>query len=157
MTKIEEQRKQAIKNAEAILEGKSQEEANIYISENLTTVAITKAFIAVYIKKYANEEKDKKWINDIFYKACYKEKEKKALTLCIDADNNPIYKMNKKGKAIPKKKKVNTTETQVVFDISGARKAFIEYFNITTKENAFKVKEKRTTKVIDEFEGIFGK
>lgn len=157
MSKIEDNKRKALKEATELLKDKTQEEANNYIAENLMITQITKAFMAAYIKKYATSDEDKNWIKEDFKKASEKTVTRKVSTVCVDANGDAIYKINKHGQAIPKTIRVNsiTGEKYTTFDFRGARKAFIEHFDITPKDNKFKPKAKRTEPIFDEFDGLF--
>lgn len=155
MTVVEERKQNLVMNAIGMFDGKSKEEAN-KVFEGLTITKITKAMMAVYIKNYATEE-DKEWIKGDFKKASYKKAYKEVSTVCVDANGVPIHKKNKNGEVIVKRARVKsiTGETYDKFDLSGARKEFVKHFNLTLAANPFKVKEKRTEKLFDEFDGLF--
>lgn len=157
MSKLEDKRKAALAEAAELLKDMKQEEANAYITENMMITQITKGFMAAYIKKFATSAEDKKWVKEEFKKASTKTATKKVTTVCMGANGVPIHKINKKGKAVAKTVRVDavTGETYETFDLSGARKAFIEHFGITPKANKFTPKAKRTEPVFDEFDGIF--
>lgn len=157
MSKLEDKRKEQVAAAEELFKDMTQEEANKYFTDNLMISEITKAHMAVYIKKYADKS-DANWIKKDFKKACYKTVKKQVNTVCTDANGIPLHKLDKKtGKVVPVVKRVDsiTGETIERFDLSGARKAFIEHFNIIPKDNKFTAKPKRTEKVYDEFEDLF--
>ena len=157
MSKLEEKRKAEMKAAIELLKDMKQEEANAYVTQKYMITEITKAFMAAYIKKFATSPEEQKWVKEEFKQAATKTVKKKVTTICMGANNVPIHKLNKDGKAVPKKVRVDavTGETYQAFDLSGARKAFIEHFGITPKANRFTPKPKRTEKVYDEFDGIF--
>lgn len=157
MSKLEDKRKAALAEAAELLKDMKQEEANAYITENMMITQITKGFMAAYIKKFATSAEDKKWVKEEFKKASTKTATKKVTTVCMGANGVPIHKINKNGKAVAKTVRVDavTGETYETFDLSGARKAFIEHFGITPKANKFTPKAKRTEPVFDEFDGIF--
>lgn len=157
MSKLEDKRKAALAEAAELLKDMKQEEANAYITENMMITQITKGFMAAYIKKFATSAEDKKWVKEEFKKASTKTATKKVTTVCMGANGVPIHKINKKGQAVAKTVRVDavTGETYETFDLSGARKAFVEHFGITPKANKFTPKAKRTEPVFDEFDGIF--
>lgn len=157
MSKIEDDKREALSKATELLSDKTQEEANAYIKENLMITQITKAFMAAYIKKYATSDEEKEWVKEDFKKASTKVATRKVSTVCVGANGVAIHKINKDGKAIPKTVRVDsiTGETYTTFDLSGARKAFIEHFGITPKANKFTPKAKRTEPIFDEFDGLF--
>lgn len=157
MSKLEDKRKAALAEAAELLKDMKQEEANAYISENMMITEITKGFMAAYIKKFATSAEDKKWVKEEFKKASTKTATRKVTTVCMGANGVPIHKINKKGQAVAKTVRVDavTGETYETFDLSGARKAFVEHFGITPKANKFTPKAKRTEPVFDEFDGIF--
>lgn len=157
MSKLEDKRKAALAEAVELLKDMKQEEANTYISEKLMITQITKGFMAAYIKKFATSAEDKKWVKEEFKKASTKTATKKVTTVCMGANGVPIHKLNKDGKAIAKTVRVDsvTGETYETFDLSGARKAFVEHFGITPKANKFTPKAKRTEPIFDEFDDLF--
>jgi hypothetical protein len=157
MSKLEDKRKAALAEAAELLKNMKQDEANAYISENLMITQITKGFMAAYIKKFATSAEDKKWVKEEFKKASTKTATKKVTTVCMGANGVPIHKLNKDGKAIAKTVRVDsvTGETYETFDLSGARKAFVEHFGITPKANKFTPKAKRTEPIFDEFADLF--
>lgn len=150
-------KKEAVAKAIEFIKNMKQEDVNNYITENVMITEITKAFMAAYIKKFATSEDDKKWLKETFKKASTKIAKKKVQTVCTAANGEAIHKLNAEGKAIVKYVRVDsiTGETYETFNLSGARAAFVEYFKITPKANAFKAKEKRKTKVFDEFADLF--
>lgn len=152
----EDIRKASVKKAADFLKGKKKEEADAYITENVTKVKLSKALMSAYIKTYSTEA-DKEWVKSDFKAASTKTVKKKVTTVVTDANGGVVHTVDKNGKAVPKKARVDsfTGETYETFDLSGARDAFIEHFEITTKANKFVVKPKRTTKVYDEFDDIF--
>jgi hypothetical protein len=157
MSKLEDKRKAALSEATELLKDMKQEEANAYISENLMITQITKGFMAAYIKKFATSAEDKKWVKEEFKKASTKTATKKVSTVCMGANGVPIHKKNSKGEFVPKKVRVDaiTGETYETFNLSGARKAFVEHFGITPKANKFTPKAKRTEPIFDEFADLF--
>lgn len=157
MSKLEDKRRAALAEAEELLKDMNQEEANTYITENMMITQITKGFMAAYIKKFATSDEDNKWVKDEFKKASIKTNTKKVTTVCMGANGVPIHKLNKDGKAIAKTVRVDsvTGETYETFDLSGARKAFVEHFGITPKANKFTPKAKRTEPIFDEFADLF--
>lgn len=157
MSKLEDKRKAALAEAAELLKDMKQEEANAYITENMMITQITKGFMAAYIKKFATSAEDKKWVKEEFKKASTKTAIKKVTTVCMGANGVPIHKLNKDGKAIAKTVRVDsvTGETYETFDLSGARKAFVEHFGITPKANKFTPKAKRTEPIFDEFADLF--
>ena len=157
MSKLEDKRKAALAEAAELLKDMKQEEANAYISENLMITQITKGFMAAYIKKFATSAEDKKWVKEEFKKASTKTATKKVSTVCMGANGVPIHKKNSKGEFVPKKVRVDaiTGETYETFNLSGARKAFVEHFGITPKANKFTPKAKRTEPIFDEFADLF--
>ena len=150
-------KKAAVAKAVEFIQDKEQKEVNDYITENVMITEITKAFMAAYIKKFATSEDNKKWLKETFKKASTKIAKKKVQTVCTAANGEAIHKLNAEGKAVAKYVRVDsiTGETYETFNLSGARAAFVEYFKITPKANAFKAKEKRKTKVFDEFADLF--
>lgn len=157
MSKLEDKRRAALADAVELIKGMKQEEVNNYITENLMITQITKAFMAAYIKKFATSDAEKRWVKEEFKKASTKIATKKITTVCMGANGVPIHKLNKDGKAIAKTVRVDsvTGETYETFDLSGARKAFIEHFGITPKANKFTPKAKRTEPIFDEFNDLF--
>lgn len=157
MNKIEKAKKKAMEEAIAKFETMTQEEANNYISENYMITQLTKALMAAYIKKYATSDEEMKWRTEVFKKASTKIAKRKVQTVCTGANGVAIHKLGKNGKSIPKTIRVDsiTGETYETFDLSGARKAFVEHFNIIPKANKFKAKEKRETPIFDEFADLF--
>lgn len=157
MSKLEDKRKAALAEAAELLKNMKQEEANAYISENVMITQITKGFMAAYIKKFATSAEDKKWVKEEFKKASTKTATKKVSTVCMGANGVPIHKKNSKGEFVPKKVRVDaiTGETYETFNLSGARKAFVEHFGITPKANKFTPKAKRTEPIFDEFADLF--
>ena len=156
LTKKEKKRIEALEKATKLLKDKSKEEANKYIEENMKITDITKGFISAYIRKYATE-KDKEWFKKDFRKASTKKVKKQVSTIVMGENNTPVYKKDKKGNIVPKRKRVDSITGEVYerFDISGARKEFIDHFDIITKANDFVVKEERKVKYFDEFDGLF--
>ena len=157
MSKLEDKRKAALAEAAELLKDMKQEEANAYITENMMITQITKGFMAAYIKKFATSAEDKKWVKEEFKKASTKPATKKVSTVCMGANGVPIHKKNSKGEFVPKKVRVDaiTGETYETFNLSGARKAFVEHFGITPKANKFTPKAKRTEPIFDEFADLF--
>lgn len=155
--KKEALKKAAVAKALEFFKGLSQEAANEYIEKNVKSTEITKALMAAYIKTYATSEADKVWIKGEFKKASTKTATKKVSTVCMGGNGLPIHKLNKDGKAIAKTVRVDsiTGETYETFNLTGARKAFIEHFAITPLASNFTPKAKRETKAYDEFEDLF--
>lgn len=157
MSALEEKRQKALADATELFKDKSKEAADAYISENLMITQISKAIMAAYIKKYATNKAEQKWIKEDFKKASTKTATRKVQTVCVDNNGEALRKLNKDGKAVVRTKRVEVAngEKYETFNLSGARKAFIEHFNITPKDNKFKAKEKREAKIFDEFDGLF--
>ena len=157
MSKMEDKKREALAKATELFANMEQEEANNYFTENTMITQITKAQMAAYIKKFATSEADKKWVKEDFKKASTKTATRKVQTVCTGANGVAIHKLGKNGKSIPKTVRVDsiTGETYETFDLSGARKAFVEHFNIIPKANKFKAKEKRETPIFDEFADLF--
>lgn len=157
MSVLEEKRQKALADATELFKDKSKEAADAYISENLMITQISKAIMAAYIKKYATSKAEQKWVKEDFKKASTKIATRKVQTVCVDNKGEAIRKMNKDGKAIAKTMRVEVAngEKYETFNLSGARKEFINHFNITPKANKFKTKEKREGKIFDEFDGLF--
>ena len=150
-------KKAAVDKAMEFLSGKTQAEANEYVSKNLMITEITKAFMAAYIKTFANSEEERIWVREEFKKASTKIATKKVSTICMGGNGVPIHKKNSKGEFVPKKVRVDaiTGETYETFDLAGARAEFITHFNISPKANKFTPKAKRTTEKYDEFADLF--
>lgn len=127
---------------------KTEEEAKEYIKKEVYKLAITKGCMVAYMKKYhANE--DKSW----FKESAFVEEPKTKLSVVSDKDGNPVKKLNKKGKTIVKKERVQTNETIVRYNHAKAKKAWLEHYKIDYKETSFKAKEKLDD--FDMFEGLF--
>ena len=156
MTKAEEKRKEALKEATEIFADKTKEQANKYIAENITTTKLTKALMASYIKKFATAE-DKKWYKETFVPNSKTTTTRKVKTVCVDNKGVPIRKLNKKGEAVVETARVERLggETYEKFDISKARSLFMEHFGITTKAGKFTPKAKREEPKFDEFADMF--
>ena len=157
MNKVEIAKKKALEEAIARFENMTQEEANKYINENYMITQLTKALMAAYIKKFATSEADKKWVKEDFKKASTKTAKRMVQTVCTGANGVAIHKLNEKGQAIAKTVRVEsaTGETYETFNLSGARKAFVEHFNLTLLNNKFTPKAKRETPIFDEFADLF--
>ncbi len=156
----EEIKKASVDKAINFLKDKSQEQANSYIEKNVMLSKITKAFMVAYIKTYATSEEEKKWVREDFQKKSYKQANRQVQTVITDVNGIIVHKPGKGknlGKAVPRTARVDviTGETYTKFDLSGARKEFINHFGIKVKEPKFTPKEKRTDKVYDEFDGLF--
>ena len=157
MNKIEKAKKKAMEEAVAKFETMTQEQANNYISENYMITQLTKALMAAYIKKYATSDEEMKWRKEVFKKASTKIAKRKVQTVCTGANGVAIHKLNEKGQAIAKTVRVDsiTGETYETFNLSGARKAFVEHFNLTLLDNRFTPKAKREEPIFDEFADLF--
>ena len=156
----EEIKKASVDKAINFLKDKSQEQANSYIEKNVMLSKITKAFMVAYIKTYATSEEEKKWVREDFQKKSYKQANRQVQTVITDVNGIIVHKPGKGknlGKAVPRTARVDviTGETYTKFDLSGARKEFINHFGIKVKEPKFTPKAKRTDKVYDEFDGLF--
>ena len=156
----EEIKKASVDKAINFLKDKSQEQANSYIEKNVMLSKITKAFMVAYIKTYATSEEEKKWVKEDFQKKSYKQANRQVQTVITDVNGIIVHKPGKGknlGKAVPRTARVDviTGETYTKFDLSGARKEFINHFGIKVKEPKFTPKAKRTDKVYDEFDGLF--
>lgn len=150
-------KKAAVEKAVAFMKDKEQSEVNEYIKANLMITEITKAFMAAYIKKFAVSEESKSWVKNDFKKASTKTATRKVSTVCMGLNGVPVHKIKEDGSAAVVYKRVDaiTGETYETFDLSGARNAFIKYFEITPKENKFTPKAERKTKKYDEFDDLF--
>jgi hypothetical protein len=157
MSKLEDKRKESVKKYQDIFKEMKQEEANNYITAEVTITKISKGLMAAYIQKYATKAEDQKWVNEEFRKAAYKKVPKTTTTVIMDDKGNAVYKVTKSGKTIAAKKKVALAGSEMVkqFNIAGARKEFISHFSITPKESVFKPKAKRSEDIYDEFAGLF--
>lgn len=158
MSKIEDARKKALKEAVELFADRTQEEANAYFTEKLMITQITKAHMAAYIKKYATGKEDKEWVKKEFKAASEKKQKKQVSTVKLDGEGNPVYKVDRKtGKVKPAVIRVDSPTGEVIttFDLSGARAEFIKHFNITPKANKFTPKAKRTEAKFDEFADLF--
>lgn len=157
MSKKVDALKENYKKAVELFKDKNQEEANKYITENLYERQFTKVLMTAYINKYAITEEDKKWVKKDLKKASYKEKPVQKVTVLYDDNGNVLYKSNKKGKAIPVKKRVNsgTGEVKEVFSIHHAREEFAKHFGIEFKSTGYEVKEEGTKDTFDPFMDLF--
>lgn len=122
------------KEAQAMMENKTQEEVNAEIAK-LKKTDITKGMMLVYFEKFAKSEADQKWIQSEFKEASYVETNRTIRSIevdVVDANGKPVFDEN--GKVIKEKKKVKQVleEKYVKFDIQKARDAFINHFNLKT-------------------------
>lgn len=112
---------------------KTEEEAKKYIKKEVYKLGITKGCMSAYMKAYHADE-DKTW----FKEAAYVEEPKTVMTVVADKDGNPVKKLNKKGKVITKKERVETGETVVRYNHAKAKNAWLEKYGIEVKETKFK-------------------
>lgn len=158
MTKAEEKAIKEFADYTAMLEPMTQQEANDFIAKTYMKTEIKKTFMAAYIKKFATSAADAAWVKKDFKKASFKKTVRKVKTVCTDANGVAIHKLNKDGKVIVQTAMVERVDSATYdkYDLNGAREAFLDHFGISTKENAFTPKAKRTEPKFDPFADIFG-
>lgn len=120
------------------LEGLNEEQVVAYIKEQ-GYAKITKELMKAFIETY--HEDDKKW----FKEQAYEMKKERTSTVVVDANNNPVKKLNKKHEVINKRKFVELEggEEKRVFNFKKAKDAFCDRYGM---KSLIPTKKKATTK-----------